>query len=285
MNFENRVTQYIFLLGTLALALPLIAVRAKAAEPALSITSGSTSRAYTASELIARSDATALTIPAPSAYREAFTFRAVPLLALLNSLPRGAGEVMQCRSVDGFVAELPLALVLKGAHGGSVPWIAIESPQRPWPALPGTGAHPGPFWLVWQHPERSGVEREQWPYSLISLAILESPQSRWPQLTVDARLPVDAPARRGEQVFITQCLPCHRMNGGGDGTMGPDLGRPMNATAYLKDAGLRALIRDPKSVRTWPSQRMSGFPSQVLSDRDLNDLIAYLHAKSGPPAR
>src|SRR5580704_5671860 len=258
MNFYNRATRYIFALGSLTILLS--PGGATAAEPTLTITSGNATRTYTASELSARSDAVEVTIPAPYAYREAFKFRAVPLLALLNPLPKADGNVMQCRAVDGFVAELSLALVLNGTNGGAVPWIAIEPPQRPWPPLPGTGAHPGPFWLVWQHPERSGVEREQWPYSLTRLAIMESPQSRWPQLAVDARTAVGTPARRGEQVFITQCLPCHRMNGGGDGTMGPDLGHPMNATAYLKDAGLRALIRDPKSVRTWPSQRMSGFP-------------------------
>jgi len=278
MKPDNRLTRCILLSGSLAIL--LIAVVAKAAEPTLTITSGSTTRTYTASELRARSDATDVTISAADAYREAFTFRAVPLLALLHP-SKQEGEVMQCRSVDGFVAELPLALVLKAASGGAIPWIAIEPSQQSWPTLPGSGAHPGPFWLVWQHPERSGVEREQWPYSLTALAIVESPQSRWPQIAVDAGLANDTPARRGEQVFITQCLPCHRMKGGGDGTMGPDLGRPMAAATYLKDAGLRALIRDPKSVRTWPSQRMSGFPPQVLSDQDLDDLIAYLHAKAG----
>jgi hypothetical protein len=34
---------------------------------------------------------------------------------------------------------------------------------------------------------------------------------------------------------------------------------PMNATEYLTDQGPRALVRDPKSVRTWPLQQMPGF--------------------------
>jgi hypothetical protein len=58
--------------------------------------------------------------------------------------------------------------------------------------------------------------------------------------------------------------------------MGPDLGRPMNATAYLTDQGLRALVRDPKSVRTWPLQQMPGFGADTLPEADLDALVAYL---------
>jgi mono/diheme cytochrome c family protein len=77
-------------------------------------------------------------------------------------------------------------------------------------------------------------------------------------------------------VFATNCLPCHRLNGGGAGEMGPDLGWPMNATEYLTDQGLRALVRDPKSVRAWPLQQMPGFGADTLPEADLDALIAYL---------
>jgi mono/diheme cytochrome c family protein len=50
----------------------------------------------------------------------------------------------------------------------------------------------------------------------------------------------------------------------------------MGATDYLIEAGLRALVRDPKSVRTWPQQQMPAFPLTVLPDTDLDALIAYL---------
>ena len=89
---------------------------------------------------------------------------------------------------------------------------------------------------------------------LEKLTAVQSPELRWPQLKVDAALPEDAQARRGEEVFVTQCLPCHRLNGAGGSEIGPDLGQPMAATDYLTEAGIRALVRDPKSVRTWPQQ-------------------------------
>ena len=80
----------------------------------------------------------------------------------------------------------------------------------------------------------------------------------------------------GGRGFAAQCIPCHRLNGGGASEIGPDLRQPMAATDYMTEAGLRALVRDPKSVRTWPQQQMPAFPPTILPDTDLNALIAYL---------
>jgi mono/diheme cytochrome c family protein len=98
-----------------------------------------------------------------------------------------------------------------------------------------------------------------------------------------ASFPSDAPARRGQDIFLTQCLPCHRLNGGGASEMGPDLGRPMNPTQYLTEPGLRAIVRDPRAVRTWPDQHMVGFDKTALPDADLDAVVAYLHAMAKEP--
>ena len=111
---------------------------------------------------------------------------------------------------------------------------------------------------------------------LEKLTAVQSPEVRWPQLKVNETLPADAPARFGEAVFGTQCLPCHRLNGGGASEIGPDLAQPMAATDYMTEPGLRALVRDPKSVRTWPQQQMPAFPLTILPDAELEALIAYL---------
>ena len=58
--------------------------------------------------------------------------------------------------------------------------------------------------------------------------------------------------------------------------VGPDLGQPMNAVDYMTPQGLRALVRDPKSVRTWPQQRMPGFSAEELPDAELDAVVAYL---------
>ena len=87
----------------------------------------------------------------------------------------------------------------------------------------------------------------------------------------------------GQEVFTVQCLPCHRMKGAGEGELGPDLGQPMSPTQYFTPEALRKLIRNPKSVRTWPGQIMPGFDPSKISDADLDAVIAYLGAMAPGP--
>ena len=235
---------------------------------------------FTAVELLARPDAVLLTFQ-DTVYPHPTSYRAVPLLPLLGDISGTPFDTLEARATDGFVSQIPLALIARGASGGAVPWIAVEDPAQPWPALPRQSQSAGPYYLVWDHPERSAVSTEQWPYKLVRLTFTESPVHRWPQLAVSATLPQDAPARRGQQIFETECLPCHRLNGGGAGEMGPDLARPMSPTQYLSPSGLRAIIRDPRAVRTWPDQHMPGFNETALPDADLDAVIAYLHAMAG----
>ncbi len=268
--------------------------RAVADGPSLTLSLGDVTRRFTATELLARPDSTEIAIPKDVAYQRPAAYRAVPLLSLLEGMPWDRFDTLEARATDGFAAQIPLSLVRQGASGGATAWIAVQPPDQPWPNLPGRVTGAGPFYLVWEHPERSRVTAEQWPYQLASLTVVESPAHRWPQLSVDPSLTDDAPARRGEAVFIANCLPCHRLNGAGAGEIGPDLGRPMNATTYMTDKGLRALVRDPKSVRTWPLQQMPGFGVDALPDEDLDALVAYLRhiaeitatrAPDGPRAR
>jgi mono/diheme cytochrome c family protein len=202
--------------------------------------------------------------------------KAVPLLDLLDGLPTAHVDTLEIQALDGFVSQIPMDLVRRSAQGGSTALVAVEDPDHPWPRLPNGTASAGPFYLVWQHPDRSGITSEQWPYQVLSVTGVESPVRRWPQIAVAPDTPADAPARRGQDVFIAQCMPCHKMRGGGAAEVGPDLGQPMPAAAYLTEAGLRALIRDPRAVRTWPEQRMVGFDPSILSDVDLDAVVAYL---------
>lgn len=254
------------------LAIPRMA---EAQTQALSVSIGGKTRSYTAGELLARPDAATIEVPGDVTYKRSMTYRAVPLLALLGDVDAGV-DTIEASATDGFVSQIPMALVRKGADGGAVAWVAVEDPQAPWPHLAGKEVSAGPFYLVWQHPERSGVGSEQWPYQLASLTGVESPAHRWPQIAVDASLPADAPQRRGQAVFTVQCMPCHRMKGGGAADVGPDLGQPMGPTQYMTPEGLRRLIRDPASVRTWPERRMQNFDEATLSNDDLDALITYL---------
>jgi mono/diheme cytochrome c family protein len=79
-------------------------------------------------------------------------------------------------------------------------------------------------------------------------------------------------------------MPCHKLSGAGATTVGPDLNRPMNPTEYMTPTGLHALIRDPKSVRIWPEQRMPGFRPSSMSDAEIEGVIAYLKHMAGRKA-
>src|SRR5881392_899523 len=99
---------------------------------------------------------------------------------------------------------------------------------------------------------------------------------RFPAIVPPPGIAADASVKRGFAVAVKNCLVCHTLNLGGDASVGPDLNVPFNPTEYLRADALRRLIRDPQSLRRWPGARMPGFSSAVLSDRDLNDLLAYL---------
>jgi mono/diheme cytochrome c family protein len=200
---------------------------------------------------------------------------------LLATFPLEGFDRLEAIATDGFVAQIPLALIEAGKSGGSVAWVAVEDPAHAWPKMRGKDTSAGPFYLVWQYPGRN----EQWPYMLEKLTAVQSPEVRWPQLKANETLPTDAPARLGETVFATQCLPCHRLNGGGGSGIGPDLGQPMAATDYMTERGLRALVRDPKSVRTWPQQQMPAFPPTILPDADIEAVIAYLKQIASQPGQ
>lgn len=258
-------------------SLLMVAVSAHAADT-LTVTIGDKSARFTVTDLLARPDVADVEIPDDVSYKRSMRYRAVPLLALIGADARAKFDTLEVSASDGFVSQLPAELVERGANGGAIAWVAIDDPKAPWPALPGKDASAGPFYIVWQHPERSGVGSEQWPYQTVAITGVESPAHRWPQMKVAEDLPADAPARLGQTVFTTQCMPCHRMKGAGVGELGPDLGQPMNPTQYMTREGLRALIRNPKAVRTWPNQIMPAFDEKKLSDADLTAVIAYLAA-------
>ncbi len=274
-DYANRNSERgpvrLFCLLTVLLA-SLAASPARAASPALVVTAGGATRQFTADELRAWPNAKTVAIPHDPAYGYSMSYRAVPLRALLSVLPSDAADTVQARASDGFVAEIPRDLI----DGMATPWIAFEDAAQRWPPLRGKTVSAGPFYLVWQDPEGAGISSEQWVYALASLTMVPSPAQRWPAIAVQSSVPEDAPARHGQAVFVANCLPCHRLGGAGEGTVGPDLLRPMPATAYFTEAGLRALIRNPAAVRHWPAQQMPAFDDSALPDSAIDAVIAYL---------
>ncbi|MEP9348117.1 c-type cytochrome [Xanthobacter sp. KR7-225] len=261
-----------------ALAFMLVASAAARSEPELSLTADGRTRTYTAVQLLARPDAVSVTVPSDVAYGGTATYRAVPVLNLLKEAGIPADAPIQIRALDGFVAQYPAGLFTQSGADGARAFVAIEPRHAPWPKLKGKSATAGPFYIVWQNPQAGRVSSEHWAYQVATIESTRDPVLRFPQIDLPEAVGADAPARRGLSVFIHNCLPCHRMNGGGESTIGPDLNLPMNPTEYFRPEALRALIRDPEAVRAWPERRMPGFGAATIPERDLDDLIAYLDA-------
>jgi mono/diheme cytochrome c family protein len=246
------------------------------ADAVLDVAIGGESRQLARDALLARPDVTSVEIANDVAYGKAMRFRAIPLAALLAAFRAPADSVIETIALDGFAAQLPLDLVTNTNPAKPIAWLAIEPADAPWPPLPGKTASAGPFYVVWTGAAVATIRSEQWPYQVAKLVSEPSPLARWPVLGVDPALPATDPIRAGQALFIKQCLPCHKLDGAGTSTVGPDMNRPMSPTEYMTRTGLHALIRDPKTVRSWPGELMPGFPVDQMSDREIDLVIEYL---------
>lgn len=241
---------------------------ALAAEPSIDIAFGTQQRHLTRTELLRHPALRTIEVRNDVAYRRTMHYQAIPLSALIASLPHV--ESLQFTARDGFVANIPGGLLA----GDAQPWLAIEQPNAAWPPLkPGSGSA-GPFYLVWRAPEKAGISPEQWPYQIARIADAAPLEKRYPQIL--PKTVAKSAEQRGRRVFVTHCAACHTINGGGDAAVGPDLNRPVSPTEYFKEPFLRKLIRDPASVRNWGRRTMPGFTPSVLNDAKLDDLLVYL---------
>ncbi len=233
-------------------------------------------RTFTQTALLTRPDAVDITVPHDASYPNAMRYRAVPLADLMSGLALPPDSVLEALASDGFAAQLPMDLVANRNSATAVAYVAIEDPSRPWPKLPGKSVSAGPFYLIWAGKKAASIRDEQWPYQIAHLATRPSAVKRWPALAVDASLPATDPIRAGQNLFVTECLACHRLNQAGSADVGPDLNLPMNPTEYFQPAALHRYIRNPASVRHWPGQAMPAFGPQQLSDREIDLIIGYL---------
>ncbi|HEN8707828.1 MULTISPECIES: cytochrome c [unclassified Pseudomonas] len=249
----------------LLLSLPLSAAQ-------LHLELGATPRQWSSAELLGHPEARDISIEQDVSYKRPMHYRAVPLATLLEGV--NARDHLQAVALDGFAAEMPAAALLQ--PGPARAWLAVEDPGKPWPPLGQGKPSAGPFYLVWTAPQASGIRPEQWPFQIATLRKLAPVDQRFPALLPDPKLPADSPVRQGFALFQQNCLVCHRLNGAGDGQVGPDLNVPYNPTEYFQPVYLRKLIRDPQSLRRWPQAKMPGFAESVLSEQELDALLAYL---------
>ena len=236
----------------------------------LTVDTGHGAKPLTTTQLLKRADARDIHVTGDVSYHDDRTYRAVPMKALLEGTPADAN--LQFVAEDGFAADIPAALILDG-HGAEA-WLAVEPDDAHWPQLQGKDHGAGPFYLVWLHPEAGNIGPEQWPYQIASVKVMPGPAERFPAMNPAAN--ASTKVKHGFAVFQRNCITCHTLNGQGDAKLGPDLNIPYSPTEYLQAGYLRKLIRNPQDLRHWPQAKMPAFRPEVLSDADLDDLVAYL---------
>ena len=210
-------------------------------------------------------------------------FTVIKLCNILKLFHVSNQDTLELIAVDQFSALVPAKLVMNCRSTSSIAYLAIETKQQPWPRLsynnpdlhnPESGSA-GPFQIIWLHPEKSYVSNEYWAWKVVSIHI---------HSVLDKRLYLQAPATKnrhiqnGYKAYASRCLGCHTLNNVGKGKIGPDLNKPVSAvTRFHDDYLLKKFIRDPQSVRQRKNDRMSGTSEMFLSQRDMDDLVLYLH--------
>lgn len=253
----------------------LLALPAGAAQ--LTIELDHASKTWQTAELLNHPAAQTVQVVDDVSYKRNMTYRAVPLAVLLPSLQ--PGNHVQAVALDGFAAELNAAPLLQTQ--GARAWLAVEDPSQPWPALAEGKPSAGPFYLVWTDPQAGHISPEQWPFQISAIKQLKTVAERFPALLPDPKLAADDPINQGFVLFQKNCMACHRLNGGGDAQVGPDLNIPYSPTEYFGGDFLKRYIRDPQSLRHWPQAKMPAFATSVLPDAELDLLVGYLKHMAG----
>lgn len=151
--------------------------------------------------------------------------------------------------------------------GGGADWEPIGRKQ----------ASPGPFYLVWTHPEQSTENAYPWPWQLVSINLIRF-EERYPEVVPHGAKP-DSRPWRGYMTFRNQCMRCHSINREG-GKIGPDLNAPQSVTAYRTKRWFKSYVKAPSKYRY---TEMPDHPQ--LSDDDLDSLWAYFKLKSKQPEK
>ena len=262
------------MIRSLLLVFVLFAAINNARAQSLEIADRGTTKTFTAAQLLANKAMRTLQIADP-VYKRTMSYRVIAMADLLSDLKMGNDDYVQARAVDNFSIAIPAALLKADA------FLAIETAAAPWPKLPGgSNTTAGPFYIVWQRRLGIEVSSEYWAYHLAALTVTDSPAKRWPGLAVGADVPATDPVHRGLDRFVAVCMACHRFAGAGEGMQGPDLARPMNPVDYFQPEALRKFLRDPKSVRDWPEQKMPAFSEEMLSAADIDAIVAWLAYKA-----
>lgn len=205
-------------------------------------------------------------------YQHPKRFAALPLARVLAvgfaGVPDLASRSFVLRARDGYTVPLEGGRLLE--DGGHLAVRDLEAPS--WEPIGPQRANPSPAYLIWSHPMQTNLETHPRPWQLAVIEVARF-EDAFPH-TAPTGEPEGGPARRGYAIFARECVRCHAINREG-GRVGPELNVPQSIVAYRPEAQIRAYIRNPRTFRYGNMP-----PHPHLSERDLDDLIAYLRAMS-----
>lgn len=248
-------------------------------EAQFSISGPGFKKSFTASELLKSKNLHTIVVEKDPAYSDKkMTYIAVPLSDIFEGIDLNAISTMSFKCLDGFSGAISKTRAFNKNPSGSIAYIAIESEDKKWPRLSETKPQtPGPFYLIWDHPEKSKIMTDEWPFQLAGLELSEVPfEAQFPKTQPDIAISHNDPIRKGYATFMKACFVCHSINGDGGVKIGPDLNIPFSPTEYLLPKFFMTLVRNPQNLRKWDQARMPGFKPADLTDDELKNIWAYL---------
>ena len=241
-----------------------------------SIDTGMKEIVYTSEQLRARPDTVKIRIPLLNYPSQDIEVEAVPVDSLLKENELKPEAIVTFKCEDGFSGVLNQESLLQNEKGAAKAFLAIE-PKSGWPPLPKSkdGKSAGPFYLIWTNPQASDIPPEYWPYQLSGFRFEADLNSLFPSI-FPSKAKKHSRVHKGFIVYQKRCMPCHQMNKEGPGMMGPDLNVPMGPTEYFKEEALKQFLKNPQSVRNWPSMKMKWVKDNSLTKTEIDNVIAYL---------
>ncbi|KTD35089.1 hypothetical protein Lnau_1979 [Legionella nautarum] len=218
----------------------------------------------------------------PTYPNQSFDLKAIPLCSLLNIANKKVGAILKVQAFDKYVSYFNLHRIYPcDKTRAATAYLAIEEPNKPWPIFAKLHRSVGPFYLIWQGEK---VPQTDWVFGPEYISTTD-------QNPFSSLLPANSSGQeaQGLEQFANKCGVCHSINLVGNLELGPDLNFPSNVLEYLSEAQVKKFIRNPQSVRFMKNDKMFAFSKKLLSEEELNAIIAFLKLmkshkiKAAPP--